>query len=65
MNTPLKCSVTKWTHPDWDQYLILEGTPEQTRKQAEENEWQRPELLQGEQQEMTKEDFDALDEFQG
>lgn len=60
-----KITVTRWKHPSLDRDLILAGTPEITRAEALECFWEKPELLQGTEEEMDLEEFRALPEFEG
>lgn len=58
--------ITKWIHPEWDQALIVTGTPEATRNQAEQYIGMgSPEQLTYEHGEMTIVELNALPEFDG
>jgi len=55
----------KWTHPDWDKFLITETN--ETQESVAENYVGDgdPKLLVREEVDMTKEEFEAMSEWDG
>lgn len=61
----MNIKVTNWTHPSTDSYLVLEGSAEETRSQAEQYFESDPSALMPEESEMDEAAFLNLPEFEG
>ncbi len=60
-----KITVTRWKHPGADMDLILEGVPNQNQEWAKEHFEIAPDLLEAQTEQMDREEFEELPEFDG